>query len=187
MDPLLAGAAGEHRLREAAPEDAATFAVIYGHHVRTGLGSFEEVPPSTEEMGRRLERVRALGLPWLVAEAEHGGVGAFCYAGPHKERAAYRFTVEDSVYVHPRHLRRGLGRALLAAVVERCAALGYRQMLAVIGDAGNVGSLGLHTALGFREIGRAEAVGFKHGRWVDVVYMQRALGPGSSLPPEGGA
>ncbi len=168
-------------IREAAPDDAEALAAIYGHHVLTGLGTFEEAPPAPEDMARRLAAVQALGLPYLVAE--EGGVIGFAYAGPFRTRAAYRYTVEDSVYIAPSAVGRGVGRALLGAVIARCEALGLRQMIAVIGDSGNAASLALHRGQGFEMKTALPSVGFKHGRWVDIVWMQRALGGGDSLAP----
>ncbi len=171
------------RIRPAGAADAPALADIYGHHALHGTGTFEEVPPGTEEMATRLAAVQARGLPYLVAEVD-GEVAALAYAAPFRLRAAYRYTVEDSVYVSPNHLGRGLGKAVLAEVISACEALDLRQMLAVIGDSANAGSIGLHTALGFRHGGVMPAVGFKHGRWLDVVIMQRALNGGADSPPE---
>ena len=170
------------RLRPAEAADLPPITRIYGHHVATGLGSFEEVPPSLEEMARRFEAVRRQGLPYLVAEVA-GAVAGYAYAGPFRPRPAYRHTVEDSVYIDPAFAGRGLGRALVAELIEACTRLGYRQMVAVIGDSGNLGSIRLHESLGFRRAGVLVAVGFKLGRWVDSVLMQRALGEGDGRPP----
>ena len=134
-------------------------------------------------MALRLEAVRGRGLPYVVAVAD--GVVGFAYAGPFRPRAAYRYTVEDSVYVAPDQHGRGVGRALLGEVVARCEALGLRQMVAVIGDSGNAASIGLHRSLSFELKGVTEAVGFKHGRWLDVVWMQRSLNVGAAEPPAG--
>lgn len=169
-------------VRVAAPEELPEIQAIYAHHVTHGLGSFEETPPSLDEMIRRRRAIAEAGLPYLVCVAE-GAVAGFAYAGPYRPRPAYRYSVEDSVYVAPGYLRRGCGRRLLSALIDRCATLGYRQMLAVIGDRDNHGSAGLHRSLGFREVGHLPAVGFKHGRWVDVVVMQRALGDGDRNNP----
>jgi phosphinothricin acetyltransferase len=133
-------------------------------------------------MAARMAAVQARGLPYLVAEAE-GAILAMAYAGPFRLRAAYRYTVEDSVYVAPSHLGRGLGKAVLGAVVERCEAMGLRQMLALIGDSANAGSIGVHRALGFVHAGVMPAVGFKAGRWLDVVVMQRSLNGGADSAP----
>ena len=175
------------RVRDAAPDDAAALAAIYGHHVLHGVGTFEETPPSVEEMIRRQAAVRALGLPYLVAEAQEGRemerILGFAYAAPFRPRAAYRYTAEDSVYVAPGQVGQGVGRALVAAVVARCEALGLRQLVAVIGGSDNAASIGLHRALGFELQGVMPALGFKHGRWVDVVSMQKPLNGGADAPP----
>jgi L-amino acid N-acyltransferase YncA len=169
-------------LRESRESDMAEVQAIYADHVRHGFGSFEEDPPELAEMLRRRADMLGRGLPHVVAEAD-GAILGFAYAGPYRPRSAYRYTVEDSVYVARAALRRGLGRALLAEIVRRCEELGYRQMVAVIGDSGNERSIGVHRALGFAEVGRLPAVGYKLGRWVDIVIMQRALGPGDGTPP----
>lgn len=172
----------EMAVRDAAPEDMPEVQAIYAHHVAHGLGSFEETPPGLDEMRRRRDAIVEAGLPYLVCVAG-GKVAGFAYAGPYRPRPAYRYSVEDSVYVAPDFARRGCGRRLLSALIERCTRLGYRQMLAVIGDRGNLGSTGLHRSLGFREVGHMPSVGFKHGRWVDVVVMQRPLGEGDGSKP----
>ena len=173
-------------LREASFEDAPALATIYAHHVLHGFGTFEETPPSAEELGQRLAEVRARGLPWLVVEDEvDGGLLGYAYASPFRTRTAYRFTVEDSVYVAADAQGRGVGKALLAELITRCEALGVRQMLAVIGDSANTASIALHRAAGFEMSGTTRAVGYKAGRWVDIVSMQRALGPGADAPPSG--
>jgi L-amino acid N-acyltransferase YncA len=169
-------------LRDAIDADLAAITDIYAHHVRFGLGSFEEVPPALEEMARRREEVRARGLPYLVAVGPAGTVRGYAYAAPHRTRSAYRFSVEDSVYVAPDAGRRGIGFQLVAALIERCATAGWRQMVAVIGDSGNVASIVLHERLGFRHVGTLTAIGFKQGRWVDSVLMQRALDAGVEPP-----
>lgn len=171
-------------VREAREGDAEALAAIYGHHVLHGFGTFEEEPPAAEEMARRLSSIVERGLPYLVAEAE-GHVLGFAYAGPFRPRAAYRYTVEDSVYVAPDAIGRGVGRAVLSEVLAACEVLGARQVVAVIGDSGNAGSIGLHTALGFTHAGVARSLGFKHGRWVDIVWMQKALNGGDAAPPAG--
>lgn len=172
------------RVREATPADATALAAIYGHHVLNGVGTFEETPPGPEEMTHRLEAVRALHLPYLVAEAEEGVLG-FAYAAAFRPRAAYRYTAEDSVYVAPGHMGRGVGRALVGEIVARCEAMGLRQLIAVIGGSENTASIGLHRALGFELKAVMPAVGFKHGRWVDIVWMQRILNAGAAAPPSG--
>jgi L-amino acid N-acyltransferase YncA len=155
---------------------------IYAHHVLHGLASFEETPPDAAELARRWRAIADVGLPYLCAVDGDNIVG-YAYAGPYRPRSAYRFTVEDSVYVAPGAAGRGVGRALLRALIEICTGLGKRQMIAVIGDSGNEASIGLHRACGFELTGTFRAIGFKHGRWVDSVLMQRALGRGDrSLP-----
>jgi len=146
----------------------------YAWHVLNGLASFEEVPPDVAEITRRWCEVCARGLPYLVAEVDNAVVG-YAYATAYRLRSAYRFVVEDSVYVERRAHRQGMGKALLSQLIRRCEGLELTQMIAVIGDSANVASIGLHTALGFRHVGLLSAVGFKHDRWVDSVIMQRAL------------
>jgi L-amino acid N-acyltransferase YncA len=177
------GAAAAFTIRDSAEADIEAIAAIYAHHVQTGFGSFEEVPPSAADLARRRAEVLARQLPYLVASDGGAAIHGYAYASPYRTRSAYRFSVEDSIYVAPGAERRGIGRALLAGIIERCTAAGYRQMVAVIGDSGNVGSIGLHAQLGFRQVGILPAIGFKHGRWVDSVLMQRALGPGSTSLP----
>jgi L-amino acid N-acyltransferase YncA len=161
-------------LRDAAPEDFPAIAAIYAHHVRTGTGSFEEEPPGVEIMIERWRAIATRSLPWLVAEVD-GVVAGYSYARPYHERSAYRFTLEDAVYVAPDAAGCGLGRALLTSVIARCAAQGYRQMVAIIGDSANAGSIGLHASLGFRHVGILRNVGLKFGRSLDSVLMQREL------------
>ncbi|WP_430981209.1 GNAT family N-acetyltransferase [Serratia rubidaea] len=157
---------------------------IYAYHVLHGAGSFEESPPSLEEMRHRYNRVRTAGLPWLVAILDERIVG-YCYAAPYRPRPAYRFTIEDSVYIAPEMQGKGIGRALLSALIIRCEQGPWRQMLSVIGDsANNHASLELHRKLGFCSIGTLNKVGFKFGSWRDTHLMQRALGKGEYLPPD---
>jgi phosphinothricin acetyltransferase len=169
-------------LRPSADSDADAIAAIYAHHVRTGLSSFELVPPSTAEIARRRADVLARGLPYFVAEIE-GTVVGYAYASPYRVRPAYRFTVEDSIYIHADFTRRGIGRLLLAALIAACEERGCRQMVAIVGDSGNAPSIGLHQAFGFQHAGTLRSVGFKFGRWVDTVLMQRPLGPADSTLP----
>jgi L-amino acid N-acyltransferase YncA len=158
---------------------------IYGYEVLHGVGTFEETAPDSTEMAARLAAVLARGLPWVVVEDDTGRVIGFAYAGPYRLRSAYRYSVEDSVYVAPEARGQGVGRAALQRVIADCEALGLHQMVAVIGDASNTGSIGLHSSLGFSLAGALPAVGFKHGRWLDVVLMVRPLNGGSRRPPEG--
>lgn len=172
------------RIRPATEADAAAVAAIYGHHVLNGFGTFEEEPPSVEDMAGRIGAVLARGLPYLVAEDEAGAVIGFAYAGPFRPRAAYRYTVEDSVYIAPEAIGKGVGKALVAEVIRLCEAMGLRQMVAVIGDSGNAGSIGLHRSLGFKDAGVGRSLGYKHGRWVDIVWMQRDLNAGDTAEPD---
>ncbi len=170
-------------VRDARDDDLPAVHVIYTHHVKTGLGSFEEIPPTLDEMAKRRGAILADGLPYLVAEID-GRIAGYAYVAKYRPRSAYRYSVEDSIYVAPKANRRGVGRVLLAELVTRCTALGYRQMVAVIGDSANDGSIGLHQAAGFAEVARLPAIGFKFGRWVDSVMMQRPLGPGQTTLPD---
>lgn len=169
-------------IRAAADADAEALAAIYGQHVLHGFGTFEEIPPPPAEMDQRRRAVMAQGLPYLVAE-EAGRVLGYAYAAPFRARAAYRYTVEDSIYVAPEAVGRGVGRAVLSAVLDACQAMGLRQVLAVIGDSQNAASIGLHRALGFEHAGVARGLGYKHGRWLDVVWMQKPLGGGDAGAP----
>jgi len=172
-------------IRPAEDGDVPAIQAIYAHHVLHGIASFEEEPPDQAEIARRMADVRARGLPYLVAEDRpgSGAILGYAYAGTYRARPAYRFTLEDSVYVLPGKGGKGIGSALLGELIDRCAALGYRQMIAVIGDSANHGSIRLHARHGCREVGVLHSVGFKHGRWVDSVYMQRALGEGDGTLP----
>jgi phosphinothricin acetyltransferase len=168
-------------VRDAAAADIPAIQRIYAHHVLHGLASFEETPPSVEEMAARRVAAIERGLPYIVAEIG-GTVAGYSYATPYRPRPAYRYTVENSVYVDAARHRRGVGRALLAALIARCEAGPWRQMVAVIGDSANAASIGLHERLGFRRVGTLPAVGFKLGRWVDSVLMQREIG-GEAVRP----
>jgi phosphinothricin acetyltransferase len=161
-------------VRDSVEADVAAIQAIYAHHVLHGLASFEEVPPTAAEIGARRAEVCAKGFPHLVAEAA-GEVLGYAYVSLYRTRSAYRYTVEDSVYVRHDTTARGVGRALLGALVARCERMDLRQIVAVIGDSGNAASIGLHAALGFKQVGLLPAVGFKLGRWVDSVLMQRSL------------
>ena len=171
-------------IRPVRPDDIAVITAIYAHAVRHGTASFELEPPDEREMERRRLALVAGGFPYLAAE-EGGRVLGYAYAGPYRPRPAYRFSVEDSVYVAPEAQRRGLGRRLLAELIAAATAGGFRQMVAVIGDSAQAASIELHRAAGFGLVGTLEAVGWKHERWLDTVLMQRALGPGASSPPGG--
>ena len=176
----------DYTIRPSRDADLPAITAIYGYHVLHGVASFEEVPPDEAEIARRRGEIVKRGLPYLVAERA-GRVIAYCYAGPFRPRVAYRFTVEDSVYVEAGEIGRGLGRALLEQVIARCSELGYRQMVAVIGGRETVGSIRVHERLGFAHMGVLPAVGFKFGRWIDIIMMQRELGPGAGTPPDGAA
>ena len=172
-------------LRSAVDADLPAIQAIYAHWVATGTGSFELEPPTLEEMGKRRADVLSKALPYLVAEAD-GTVAGYAYANWFRPRPAYRFSVENSVYVHPEQRRGGVARLLMVELMARCEMAGARQMLAVIGDSANVGSVGLHTALGFRHIGTLQSTGWKFDRWLDTVFMQRSLGLGDTSAAVGG-
>ena len=169
-------------VRDAVAADLPAVTALYADSVRTGTGSFEYGPPDLAEMTARFDRIRSLGLPWLMAES--GGVFAgYAYAGPFRMRAGYGWMAEDSVYVSPNMQGRGVGAALLNELIRRCEALGLRQMAAVIGDGANIASIRLHERCGFVHAGAFRSAGWKLDGWRDVVFMQRALGPGDSEPP----
>ncbi|MBI5337674.1 MAG: N-acetyltransferase family protein [Mycolicibacterium rufum] len=161
-------------VRPATTADLGAVADIYAHYVRSGVATFEVDPPTRDELSSRLGGVTAVGLPYLVAEID-GQVAGYAYCAPWKTRPAYRFTAEDSVYVAPHATGRGIGGALLDALLEHCAAAGIRQVIAVIVDADATGSLTLHRRRGFVDAGRLSAVGFKHDRWLDTILLQRTL------------
>jgi L-amino acid N-acyltransferase YncA len=169
-------------IRPSREEDLAAITAIYGYHVLHGVASFEEIPPELDELALRRRHILSQGLPYFVAERS-GRVVGFCYASRYRTRSAYRFTLEDSVYIDAAEIGRGIGRALLSAVIERSTELGYRQMVAVIGGSDQWPSIRLHEALGFTRTGLLPAVGFKFGAWVDTVLMQRRLGPGATSLP----
>jgi L-amino acid N-acyltransferase YncA len=169
-------------IRPATDCDLAAITAIYRHHVLHGVASFEDEPPDWAEMARRRHAILDRGLPYLVAE-ETGRVLGYCYASPYRTRSAYRFTIEDSIYVDAIETGRGIGRALLSDLIARCAAQGYRQMVAVIGGSNQWPSIRLHARLGFARIGVLPAVGFKFGGWVDIVLMQRPLGERADTSP----
>jgi phosphinothricin acetyltransferase len=172
-------------VRDSTDADVPRCAEIYGHHVATSTASFELDPPTIDELARRREANLALGLPWLVAGHE-GHVVGFAYAGPWRLRPAYEWTVEDTVYVDHEAVGRGIGRQLLEVLVERCTALGKRQMIGVIGGSAIEASVGLHEALGFHRVGTLEGVGWKFEEWLDVVLVQRSLGSSRDTPPSAG-
>jgi phosphinothricin acetyltransferase len=169
-------------IRDSREDDITAVHSIYAYHVLTGSASFEEEPPSVEELLRRRAEVLARGLPYIVAEAE-GRVAGYSYATPYRSRSAYRFTIEDSVYIAHDLNRRGIGRALLSTLIAQCENGKWRQMVAIIGNINNTGSIALHEHLGFRRVGVLQAVGYKFGGWVDTVLMQRALGAGADTLP----
>lgn len=174
-----------YRLRDATPADVPAIHAIYSHHVLHGRASFEEVAPTVDDMHLRFADIHRKGMPYIVAERE-GEILGYAYASNYRARSAYRFAIEDSIYIDHRHTGEGLGRALLAELIARCETGPWRQMVAVValtsGGEG-AGSLAVHERLGFRTVGRLEAVGFKHGQWIDTVLMQRPLGPGNSSAP----
>ena len=169
-------------IRDATDADVPDIQAIYAHHVLHGTGTFEEEPPSVEEMAGRFHKVVDRGHVWLVA-ADATGVLGFGYYAPFRDRSAYRFTVEDSIYVREDVRGQGVGKALVTRLIELGTAAGLRQMIAVIGDSENVGSIGVHASLGFQMIGTMKAAGIKFGRWLDVVTMQRPLGKGDANIP----
>lgn len=169
-------------IRDAVDEDLPQIQAIYSHHVLNGLASFEETPPGLTEMTGRFEVTLARNLPYLVAESE-GRIAGYAYAGAYRPRPAYRFTLENSVYVAPDAQGKGAGSALLTELLQRCTALGYRQVVAVIGDSENHPSIRLHEKHGFRRAGELKSIGFKFGHWVDSVIMQREIGEGDGTLP----
>jgi len=171
------------RIRPSTEQDLPSIQAIYEHAVLHGTGTFETEVPELAEMARRRQEVLSRGLPWLVAESD-GRVLGYAYANYFRPRMAYRFCLEDSIYLHPDSQGKGVGRLLLAELIARCEAAGARQMLAVIGDSENAGSIGLHSALGFEHTGVLRNSGWKFGRWLDVVLMQRQLGAGAETSPE---
>lgn len=173
-------------IRPSTEHDLPAITRIYAHHVLHGTGTFETTPPALEEMTARRADVLNKGLPWLVAE-EAGEVLGYAYGNWFKPRPAYRFSVEDSIYLAPEAAGKGLGRALLAELLAALERGGIRKVMAVIGDSANAGSIGVHKALGFEQVGVVPACGWKFGRWLDIVMMQRAIGEGDRTPPEAGA
>jgi L-amino acid N-acyltransferase YncA len=185
VSPASRGPPASHSalvLRDAQEGDMPAIAPIYAHHVLHGLATFEEIPPSIDELLVRRTRILEAGLPYLAAHLD-GRVIGYAYASRYHTRAAYRYTVEDSVYLANGFGGRGIGTRLLQALVARCEAGPWRQMLAIIGNSGNAASIALHRRVGFQQIGTLHCVGFKLGQWVDTVLMQRPLGAASSTPP----
>jgi phosphinothricin acetyltransferase len=172
-------------IKPAVASDLPSVTEIYADAVRFGTATFELVPPDLAEMTRRFQALMDGGFPYFVAVLE-GRVAGYAYAGPYRPRPAYRFAVENSVYLQPAIHRRGIGQQLLQRLIRECEARGFRQMIAVIGDSANAGSIGVHKKCGFQMIGTHPSVGFKFGRWLDTVTMQRALGDGASTVPAGG-
>ncbi len=162
-------------IRPAAPDDLPACQAIYAHHVLEGTGTFDEVPPSLEALTARFREITGAGRAWVVA-ADATGILGFAYFDQYRARSAYRFTAEDSVYVREDVRGQGVGKALVARLLDEARTAGFREMLAVIGDSENVGSIGVHASLGFQRVGTLRDVGFKFGRWIDVVIMQRHLG-----------
>ncbi|MCC2594824.1 N-acetyltransferase family protein [Pusillimonas sp. MFBS29] len=169
-------------IRDATPGDMDAVQAIYARHVLQSTATFEEIPPSTSEMQERRARIVALHLPYLLAEVD-GQVAGYCYAAPYRPRSAYRYTLEDSIYLADGLSGQGLGTALLQTLITRCESGPWRQMIAVIAGNNNLASIGLHRRLGFAHAGTQPATGFKFRQWIDVVFMQRALGAGSTTLP----
>jgi L-amino acid N-acyltransferase YncA len=171
------------RIRTAVVDDLPAITALYAAEVRDHVATYEYDEPDQAEMARRWQAIVAQGYPYLVAESD-GAFAGYAYASGYRTREGYRWTVEDTVYVHPDHTGRGVGRALLQRLIDDCTALGLRQMIAVVGDVTNVASIALHERLGFRTVGVFQGLGRKHGRWLDTVQMQLALGPGSAADPD---
>ena len=170
-------------IRPSLDADVPAITAIYARHVETGTASFETVAPDEVEMRRRRSVLIEKRYPWFVAELEDEVCG-YAYAGPYRTRPAYRHSVEDSVYVRSSAQRRGIGGALLRTLIRTCTHLGFRQMVAIIGDSAQAASIGLHRAAGFEMVGTLRNIGYKHDRWLDTVFMQLALGEGARTPPE---
>jgi L-amino acid N-acyltransferase YncA len=170
------------RIRPAVPDDIAAITRIYTFAVEHGTATFEIDPPDEAEMARRHAALAADGYPYLVAE-RGGAIAGYAYAGTYRARPAYRWSVEDSIYIAPEFHRQGIGSALLTRLIAESGARGFRQMIAVIGDSAQIPSIAVHARAGFAHIGTLRAVGFKHGRWLDTVLMQRPLGSGDTAPP----
>ncbi|MBU8974637.1 GNAT family N-acetyltransferase [Lysobacter sp. MMG2] len=171
------------RIRAAVVADLPAITALYAQEVRDHVATYEYDEPDAAEMARRWQAVVAQGYPYLVAE-RNGVFAGYAYVSSYRTREGYRWTVEDTVYVHPDHVGRGVGRALLQRLIDDCTALGLRQMVAVVGDVTNLASIALHEKLGFRTVGVFQGLGRKHGRWLDTVQMQRALGKGNESAVE---
>ena len=171
-------------IRTSQDGDLPAIARIYGHHVLQGTGTFETTPPTEAEMAARRADVLGKGLPWLVVEGDDGQVLGFAYGNWFKPRPAYRFSVEDSIYLAPEAAGQGLGRALLAELLAALERGGIRKVMAVIGDSANAGSIGVHRALGFEPVGTVKSCGWKFNRWLDIVLMEKTLGAGDTTPPQ---
>ena len=171
-------------IRDSELADIPAITAIYAHSVMTSLATFDEQPPSVEEMTQRRADIVDVGLPFMVATDTRGRILGYACAAAFRRRTGYRFTLEDSIYIDHTATHRGIGTALLTALIERCAAAGYRQMVAVIAETERTASIGLHEKLGFTHVGVMPAIGFKFRRWIDVVFMQRALGPGAATRPQ---
>jgi L-amino acid N-acyltransferase YncA len=169
-------------IRPAEPGDIAAITRIYAHAVEHGTASFELEPPSEAEMARRQQALLARKFPYFVAERA-GMIAGYAYAGPYRDRKAYDWCVEDSIYIAPEFHRQGIGKALLMRLIAESETRGFRQMIGVIGDTGNTASIAVHAACGFRLIGTFQSIGYKHGRWLDTALMQRALGKSDAAPP----
>ena len=170
-------------IRDATAADVDQIAAIYGREVETGIATFEEVPPTAQDMAGRMSKIQELGLPYLVAERA-GKIVGYAYAGQFHRRVAYRYTLEDTVYIHRDAHRQGVGRALLAELLARAEQLGCRQMVALISRSPGGASEALHAELGFRSVGVLKAVGYKFGNWLDVAYMQRPIGAADADAPD---
>jgi phosphinothricin acetyltransferase len=171
------------RIEPGSLADAGEIAALYAHHVLHGTATFEIEPPDAAEIAARMARLEAAGMPWLVAKDAGGALLGYAYAGPFHSRAAYRHTCENTVYIRHDRLRQGIGGALLEALIAACEAAGLRQVIALIAGT-ELASVALHARAGFVEVGRLASVGRKHGRWIDVLYMQRSLGAGDAAPPD---
>ncbi|MHB1248353.1 MAG: GNAT family N-acetyltransferase [Polaromonas sp.] len=169
-------------IRPSRDEDISALTAIYAHHVLHGTGTFETAPPSVADMTARRADVLSKGLPYLIAE-HNGKIAGFAYCNWFKPRPAYRYSVEDSIYLGPDLHRKGLGRALLAEMLARCEAVGIRKVMAIIGDSANAGSIGVHRALGFTQVGIIASCGWKFGAWRDIVIMEKTIGAGDTQPP----